>query len=100
MQVVLEAEMDIMSTADDITTQRRRLVNTSPVSIVYQTYGHMDFVSALYMFMYMRAVSRGGCCKRIQLGRTSCATAAVLGLLHTAVQHMMFPVAQAREPEP
>jgi hypothetical protein len=59
VQVVLEGEMDIMSTADDITAQRKRLVNTSPISIVYQSYSHMDFVSASYMRAFRDAQGIG-----------------------------------------
>jgi hypothetical protein len=43
--VLLEGDMDLMATADDITAQGLRLVNTHSVSIVYQSYGHFDFVS-------------------------------------------------------
>jgi hypothetical protein len=43
--VVLEGEMDIMATVDDMREQRRRLTNANLTEIVYQTYGHMDFVS-------------------------------------------------------
>jgi hypothetical protein len=43
--VVFEGEMDIMATVDDMREQRRRLTNANLIEIVYQTYGHMDFVS-------------------------------------------------------
>jgi hypothetical protein len=37
--------MDMMATPDDYEEQRRRLTNANLLTIVYQTYGHMDFVS-------------------------------------------------------
>jgi hypothetical protein len=43
--VILEGEMDIMSTVDDVVEQRKRLVNADHFSIVYQAYSHMDYVS-------------------------------------------------------
>ena len=44
-QLILEGEMDLMAPSDDITEQRPRLTNTHTIEIVYQSYGHMDFVS-------------------------------------------------------
>lgn len=45
-QVILEGEMDVMSTVPDVTEQKKRLVNAEHFSIVYQAYSHMDYVSA------------------------------------------------------
>ena len=44
-QVILGGEMDMMATSEDYEEQRRRLTNANLLTIVYQTYGHMDFVS-------------------------------------------------------
>lgn len=39
----MSGEMDLMSTNDDIYEQKKRL-NAFVTEIVYQQYGHMDFV--------------------------------------------------------
>jgi hypothetical protein len=40
-QVLLEGQMDLMSTAEDTAEQRRRLVRANVTEIVLQSYGHM-----------------------------------------------------------
>lgn len=44
-QVIMSGEMDTMSVTEDVAEQRRRLApGVLAAEMVYQTYGHMDFV--------------------------------------------------------
>lgn len=45
LQIILEGEMDVMSTTEDVDEQRRHLKPDVLVAeLVYQSYAHMDYV--------------------------------------------------------
>eukprot|EP00878_Enallax_costatus_P000288 GHUV01000360.1.p2 GENE.GHUV01000360.1~~GHUV01000360.1.p2 ORF type:complete len:224 (+),score=18.01 GHUV01000360.1:2065-2736(+) len=43
-QVMLEGELDIMSVPEDVKEQIKRLTNAKIIELVYEKYGHMDYV--------------------------------------------------------
>lgn len=66
--MILEGEMDIMSTVDDVVEQRKRLVNADHFSIVYQAYSHMDYVSPIDSMAMLLLLLTAGVTWRLPLG--------------------------------